>query len=489
MCSRRTDPDPVADDLEAIFRPRNIAVVGASANERSQGYEFVQGLVEFRFPGPIYPVNPKLDELLGLKAYPRLEAIPGPVDFVICAVPASATLDVIEGAKAKGTKLLHIFTARFGETGREDAAALERQLRRQIQGTGIRVIGPNCMGLYYPKEKITFDPHLPSEPGNVGLLSQSGSHAFRVIGRGTERGLRFSKVISYGNALDLNEADFLEHFAADPDTEVIAAYIEGIRDGKRFFEALRSASSRKGVIILKGGRTAAGRAAATSHTAALASQQAVWRTAVRQAGALEVSSINELVDMLVAFRNAGSAMGPRAAVLGGTGGDAVEAADICQEADLEVAPLPQDIREELRHKLPHAWDWIGNPVDSSILTWGRFEAADIIRMMAVSPAYDVVIANVRGLEWVLTPEEDGGKFFREAIDLLKKLGKESGKAVMLVIADPESREEWRRKALTDVRQELAAAGVAIYPDIDRAARAMGRYVHYLAERREYSSGH
>ena len=482
MCSTRTNADPVAShDLEALFRPRSIAVVGASANERSQGYEFVQGLVEIGFPGSIYPVNPKLDELLGLKAYPRLEAIPGPVDFVISAVPAGVTLELVEGAKAKGAKLIHFFTGRFGETGREDAAELERELSRRIKEAGIRVIGPNCMGLYYPKEKITFDPMLPSVPGNVGFLSQSGSHAFRVIGRGKDRGLGFSKVISYGNALDLNEADFLEHFAEDPDTEVIAAYIEGVRDGRRFFEALRRAAAVKPVVVLKGGRTAAGHAAAASHTAALASEQTVWRTAIRQAGALEVSSLNELVDMLVAFTNAGPARGPRVAVLGGAGGETVETADLCHEAGLDVAPLPQDVREKLREKLPHAWDWVGNPVDGSILGWGRFEALDVIQLMAASPAYDVVFANARGVEYILS-QEDGDKLFRDAIDLLKRLGKENGKATILVMGQPESREEGRRKAAADARQELLAAGVAIYPDIERGVRALGRYVRYLAER-------
>jgi len=481
---RDTDSESIAnDDLEALFRPRSIAVVGASANERSRGYAFVKALVESGFPGPIYPVNPKLDELLGLKAYPRLEAVPGPVDFVISAVPAAAVLELVDGAKAKETKLIHFFTARFGETGRDDAAELEQELKRRIKEAGIRVIGPNCMGLYYPREKITFDEIFPHESGNVGFLSQSGSHAFRVITRGGARGLRFSKVISYGNAMDLNEADLLTHFAEDPDTEVIAAYIEGVRDGRRFFEALRLAAARKPVVILKGGRTAAGRTAAASHTAALASEQAVWQAAVRQAGALEVSSLNELVDMVVALTLAGPAKGSSVGVLGGAGGDSVETADICHEAGLDVAPLPQDLREALREKLPHTWDWIGNPVDGSILGWGRFEALEVTQLMAANPAYDLVLINARSLEHMLN-QEDGEKLFGEAIDILKNLGKESGKAIMVVMGEPEFRDERRWKAAMDAREGLAAAGVAIYSDIGTAARAMGRYVRYTAKRQE-----
>jgi acyl-CoA synthetase (NDP forming) len=485
---KHTNPRSHAgDDLEALFRPRSIAVVGASANQRSQGYEFVQALVEIGFPGPIYPVNPKLDELLGLKAYPRLEAVPGPVDFVISAVPATAALEVVDGARAKDVKLIHFFTARFGETGRDDAAELERELKKRIEEAGIRVIGPNCMGLCYPKEKITFDPILPREPGNVGFLTQSGSHAFRVMMRGKDRGLRFSKVISYGNAMDLNEADLLVHFAEDPDTEVIAAYVEGVKDGRRFLEALRLAASRKPVVVLKGGRTAAGRTAAASHTAALASEQTVWQAAVRQAGALEVGSLDELIDMLVAFSLAGPANGPRVGVLGGAGGEAVETADICHEAGLDVAPLPQDLREALREKLPQAWDWVGNPVDGSILGWGRNESLEVIQLMAANPAYDLIFANARSVEHMLN-QEDGEERFGNAIDILKRLGKESGKATMVVMGEPEFRDERRWKAAIDARDGLAAAGVAIYSDFERAARAMGRYVRYTAERQENEAG-
>src|SRR4030067_793650 len=203
MHTRQARREPVAgDELAALFGPRSIAVVGASANERSQGYEFVKGLIDIGFRGPIYPVNPKLSELLGLTVYARLEEIPGPVDFVISAVPAGAALEVVEGARAKQAKLIHFFTARFSETGREDAAELEREVSRQTREAGIRVIGPNCMGIYYPKGRITFDTHFQFEPGNVGFLTQSGSHAYRVIGRGAERGPRVSKRINYGKRLD-----------------------------------------------------------------------------------------------------------------------------------------------------------------------------------------------------------------------------------------------------------------------------------------------
>jgi acyl-CoA synthetase (NDP forming) len=466
--------------LEPLFRPRSIAIAGASANQNTQGYEFVQALVGAGYDGAIYPVNPKLDELLGLKAYPDLQSIPGDVDFVISAVPAPATLALAEGAKMKSVKLIHFFTARFSETGREDAAALEAELKRRLSEAGIRVIGPNCMGVYYPKLKISFDPGLPMREGNVGFLTQSGSHAFRVIGRGAERGLGFSKVISYGNAMDLNEADFLEHFADDPDTEIIAVYIEGVRDGRRFFRALRRASEAKPVVVLKGGRTSAGRTAAASHTASLASREAVWHAAVKQAGALEVGSLNDLIDMLVAFDQAGPVRGDRIAILGGAGGEMVESADICNEAGLDVAPLTPEIRDTLKEKLPNTWDWVGNPVDVSILDWRRNEAMEVIRVLAASPSYDLVLANARFIEHAAM-RDDGEQIVRGAIDTLKGLAGH-GKATMLVLGPAESHDERRHQAVNIAHEEFARSRIATYPDIERAARAMGRYVSYVLAR-------
>ena len=467
-------------DLDEVFHPRSVAIVGASTNQRSQGYEFVQAFLSFGFPGPIYPVNPRLEAVMGLKAYPRLDDIPGPVDFVISAVPARATVELVQSAVAKGVKLIHFYTGRFSETGREDAAAIEGELRRLTREAGIRVIGPNCMGLYYPKEKITFSSEFPREPGNIAFLSQSGSHAWDLIGRGSQRGLRFSKVISYGNALDLNESDLLEYCARDAETEIIATYIEGVRDGRRFFDALRTAAENKPVVVFKGGRTTAGQAAARSHTASLASTQNVWHVAMEQAGALEVRSLNELTDMLVALRAAGPARGLRTAVLGGAGGGTVEAADLCHEAGLQLPPVPAEVREQLRDKLPHAWDWVGNPLDDSILDWGGgFDGSDIIALMAASPAYDAIIENAN-FDFLLSPEDDS--VYRRTIERLKSIATTSGKAAMVVLNLKRPREEWRRKAVARAYQDMVAAGAALFPDMERASRTMGRYLSYMLQR-------
>ncbi|MBF8286659.1 MAG: Acyl-CoA synthetase, partial [Dehalococcoidia bacterium] len=255
---KETPPAGIAAEIEAIFHPRAIAVVGASANPDTPGYDYLHSLQTFGYAGEIYPVNPRAQEILGLPSYPSLREAPEPVDYVISCIPASAVLDLVDDCAAKGARALQLFTARFAETGRAEGAALERRLAERARAAGVRIIGPNCMGLLYPALGISFRADMPRRPGKIGLLSQSGNLLFELTYFGEPRGLRFSKAISYGNGLDLNESDFLEYFAADGETAVVGAYVEGVRDGRRFLAALKRAAAAKPVVVLKGGRTAAG---------------------------------------------------------------------------------------------------------------------------------------------------------------------------------------------------------------------------------------
>ena len=218
--------------LEEILHPESIAVVGASENFR--GPSFFPALQGYGFKGELYPVNPKYETIFGIKAYARVSDIPGPVDYVISSIPAAGVIDLIADCAKKNVKCIHLFTARFSETGRQDAAELELEVLRQAQAANIRLIGPNCMGVYHPKVGMAFHQHMPKESGPVGLVSQSGGGLGEIVGSGEKRGLRFSKAISYGNALDFNESDYLEYFVQDPETEIILMYIEGLRDPRRF---------------------------------------------------------------------------------------------------------------------------------------------------------------------------------------------------------------------------------------------------------------
>ena len=477
-----SDESAAFAELEAIFHPRAIAVAGASANPMSQGHEYVRCLLEFGYRGSVYPVNPNVEEVLGLKAYPSMLEVPGPVDYVISCIPAAGVLKLADDCARKGVRAMHFFTARFSETGRQEAALLEGELKRRAQRAGIRIIGPNCMGLYYPKEGISFRPELAKEAGPIGLLSQSGGNAVELCYHGSLRGLRFSKVISYGNGLDLNEVDFLDYFARDEETRVIAAYVEGVSDGRRFLAALKRAAARKPVITLKGGRTAAGTQAAASHTAALAGAQQVWSAAVRQAGALAVSTLEDMIDMLLAFVFLPPGTGLRVGVVGGGGGRMVQCADLCEEAGLTVPPLPGEMREELRERAPEVWDWVINPADQSILAGTAVSGMDILEMMARRPEFDLLIANV-GEDWLLGLPV--GRFLiQHVVERFIQIGCQTSKPMAVVLGPADSPEEWRWRTVMEAHQRLASAGLPVYPNIERAARAMGAFVRYHRERQE-----
>ena len=199
-------------------------------------------MVSHGFPGDVYPVNHRGGEVLGRKIYTSVKDIPGPVDYVFLQIPAKATVEVIRDCGAKGVKLAAFFTAGFGESEIKGGSELEQELLRVARQGGVRLLGPNCMGFYCPAAKLAFAYELPQESGPVGVLCQSGGHSGHLVRAGAQRGIRFSKVVSYGNAADLNEADLLEYFTEDPETRIIIVYIEGVREGKRFFQALRKAT-------------------------------------------------------------------------------------------------------------------------------------------------------------------------------------------------------------------------------------------------------
>lgn len=469
-------------ELDFIFHPRSIAVVGASARPGNRGREtFLQPLVDHHFPGPLYPVNLRSEETLGLKGYASVLDIPGPVDYVISSIPAPNVLQLIDQCGEKGVRVIHFFTARFTETGRADAAKLEQEVKRRARERGLRIIGPNCMGVYYPAQGMAFGRG-PQEAGSVGFLSQSGGNAMGLISSTSLKGLRFSKVVSYGNALDINECDLLEYFASDPETAVIGAYIEGVRDGRRFPRVLREAVARKPVVLLKGGRTEAGRRAVASHTASLAGERQIWAALAQQTGAVLVSSLEELGDMLIAFRFCPPAKGHRVGVAGGGGGSSVEAADVCEEMGLKVEPIPASIRDELKRRSIF-WDWISNPADGSILGRDDVTTDDIFELMAKAPDYDLLIANV-GEPWMMYGRSGRGGPgpSRASPDRSIQIGREAGKPAAFVLSDTVQDQRAHNRSLAEMRQKLVQAEVAVYPSMHRAARALGRLATFYRSR-------
>jgi len=470
--------------LEEVLHPQSIAVVGASNTPAGAGYNFTYHLIHYGYRGKIYPVNPNYHEVLGIKAYPSLRDIPDSVDYVISCIPAAEVLNMLEECSQKGVKAVHLFTARFSETGHRDAAELEQEILNQARKRGIRLIGPNCMGLYYPQLGIAFGYDFPKEPGTVGLASQTGGGAGYFVHLASLRGIRFSKVISYGNGLDFNESDFLDYFSQDPETKLILMYIEGIRDGKRFFDSLSQAAATKPVIITKGGRGKAGMRAAASHTAALAGSTKLWETAVAQAGAISAQNFHEMTDLAVSFQFLPPILGTRVGIAGGGGGISVLAADECEEAGLETIPLPTEIREELKSRGIPIWDWIGNPTDISIMG-GLITPIDMLRMMARNQNFDLLIAIIN--EDAPSRKEDMILRHRGEVKGYIKLKKESSKPLLVVAGENsagiKNLNHWRQKEMSRARTKLTAANIPFYPTIGRAARAARKLTNYYQKRR------
>jgi len=352
-------------DLDRLFYPRGIAVIGASDNYARGSSMFLHSLLALKYAGGLYPVNTSADSvIMGLPAYRKVTDIPGPVDYAIIGVPAAATPGVVAECVEKGVPFVHFFTAGFGELQNEEGRRLEAELVKLASGK-VRLIGPNCMGVYCPEARVGFDSTHPTETGGVAFISQSGGHAINFIRCATERGLRLSKGISYGNASDLSSSDFLRYFAEDEKTKIVGIYIEGVREKRVFFETLKQAAARKPVIIWKGGRTPAGTTAAIGHTGALAGSFEIWKAAIRQSGAILVDDYEEMIETMLGIEHLPFPKSLHTALICTGGGNSVVASDQCHEAGLKLPPLADDVQRELLSVLREAGTIRKNPIDAS----------------------------------------------------------------------------------------------------------------------------
>lgn len=440
----------------ALFEPQSVAVVGVPRTPRP-GQLFLQALLDPGYRGRIYPVNPNAREILGLPCYPSVTSLPEAVDLAIIVVPAGVVTSVVRECVEKGVRAAVVFTAGFAEVGTEEGRAREAEIVVEARRGQLRLVGPNCMGVYAPKSGLGSFPGMPSQQGPIAFVSQSGSLANRLVWSGAERGLAFSKVISVGNQADLEASDFLEYLAEDPETEIIAAYIEGAKDGRRLWRALAQAGRRKHLVVWKVGRTRSGAQAATSHTGALAGEAEVWSGLLRQAGALQVRDLEELLDVLVALRYVGRPTGRRLAIVTGPGGPAVSATDACEEAGLELPKLSEETQERLRGTVGGAGTSVRNPVDIGLVLGG---AADMYRGAVEGtirdPGVDAVLVIggfARGEGWQAYIEAMAG-LSREAAKPILHVSFGSGDLVL--------------------DRALAQEGIPSFPSAERALRAYAR---------------
>ena len=361
-----------AETLNAMFWPRACAVLGASDNPSKIGGIPVRFFKEYGYEGKFYPVNPTRDTVQGLSTIPTIEDADGPVDMAIMAVPESLALETAEACARKGVKAIVTLTSGFAEAGEQGAANQER-LRDIAKEAGMRIVGPNCLGYFNPKNGVygTFSTsftHGMPKVGNVGMVSQSGafgSHCF-VLAR--EKGIGFSYWVTTGNEVDVDVAECIAFMSQDPGTDVICAYIEGCKDGARLEEALRLAyESRKPVLIQKVGRSEVGTAAAASHTASLTGADQVYDAVFERYNAFRCRTVDELIDITHAASNGVLPKGRNVAVGSISGGAAVMMADAASEAGLEMEPLSDESQKRLKELIPFAGT--RNPVDFTAMVY------------------------------------------------------------------------------------------------------------------------
>jgi acyl-CoA synthetase (NDP forming) len=468
-------------ELGTAFHPNVVAVVGVASDARRDapsvlgGAAFIRAYEQLDFPGHIYLVNPGTTEVLGYKAYPSVSSLPEPPDLVIIAVPARFVPDILEDCIVANVKNIHMLTAGFEETGETQANELGKRVREIALRGGLRIIGPNCMGLYVPAAGIGFFERLPKKSGPVSFVSQSGGHCNWYTHYAPNYGIYFSKVISFGNAYVLDSTDFLDYLAGDPETKVICMYLEGVKDGGKLLRQVRKINRVKPVIFWKAGLTVSGSRAVASHTASLAGQEAIWRGFFAQTGAVPVHSLEEMAETTMSFLYVTPPKGKRVAVIGAGGGTSVAAADVCSTEGLDVPPLSQSTQNELKKFIPLAGASIKNPLDTGLVFRDVSLLVKELEAVAADPVIDMLI---------IMPHLDMARRFgsdqvEKMISYLCDFARINrfGKPAVIVFhsfANDPSESELRLK----LRVELSNKGVAVYNTLAGASRALAKlYEH------------
>jgi acetyl coenzyme A synthetase (ADP forming)-like protein len=377
--------------VDSFLHPRTLAVIGASRTRGSIGAAIFRNLLEMGFSGPVFPVNPKADVVQSVKAYPTVLDVPGPVDLAVIVVPADGVVDVAEQCAEKGVRSLLIISAGFAEAG-PDGEKRQAALMEVVRRSGMRVIGPNCMGLMNLNEEVrlnaTFSPVTPNQ-GRLAFSSQSGALGIAVMQRALDLGLGLSSFVSVGNKADISGNDLLQYWESDEDTDVILLYLESFGNPRKFSRIARRISKEKPIVAVKSGRTASGARAAASHTGSLAAGDVAVTALFRQAGVIRTDTLEELFDVAALLAHQPLPKGDRVGILTNGGGLGILCADACEAAGLQVPTLSESSIEALRHFLP-AEAGTGNPVDMiASATADQYSAS--LKVLAQDTGLDSII--------------------------------------------------------------------------------------------------
>ncbi|MFX1573487.1 MAG: CoA-binding protein [Promethearchaeota archaeon] len=463
-----------------LFNPRAVAVIGVSKDRDWGGSHYLETFKEYEYAEPVYPVNPKYagEEIQGFNVYDSISSLPDdpPIDLGIVAVPAKITPQIVEELGQKGVFFAHIFSSGFSELG-EEGYNLEKQLLEKARKTHIRILGPNCMGIYNPKGRIGFTHHLPLEVGPVAFISQSGGIAGRHSRIGSSNSYFFSKVISLGNQIDLDIVDFLNYFRTDPDTRVISMYIENIkRSGNDFVQFLKKTTKEKPVIIWKGGKLEAGHSAVMSHTGGLAGDMKLWRAMAHQTGIILVRNFKELIEMIQTCITYKIPRTLGTAIITGGGGPAVEMTDECELNGLKIPRITEKAQKMINEYIPEINSNLTNPLEFGAN--GSHE--NLIKTLQILDNE----SHISTIMITIRPERiiSQGLDMDESINsFANALSPNSEKNLVSIDMPFEPREE-TIDALQEFRPKMIKKGILVYNSVDLAAKSIYRlwtYGNYL----------
>ncbi|MEA3560241.1 MAG: CoA-binding protein, partial [Candidatus Omnitrophota bacterium] len=472
------DLDKIHRELNFFFQPRSVAVIGASHNPEKVGYGVLKNLLSGGifslshlkgFQGKIFAVNPKIDNILGLKCYFRVSDIPQKVDLAIICVPAKLVPEILKDCAVKGVKGVTVISAGFAELGKEGRVLQEKFLKIARQAN-IKIIGPNCLGTIYTPNNLnaSFGPFLPLK-GRIAFISQSGALVDSIIDWSVKEKYGFSAVISYGNKSDLDAPDFIAWAGRDSGTRAITLYIEGFNNGRYFFEVAKKVSAIKPIISLKAGRSAAGSRAVNSHTGSLAGSYQVYKGVYKQAGVIMADNLAQMFDMAEALAYQPPAKGNRVIIVTNGGGNGVMCADYCDELGIKLPRLSRAIIRKLDKsgKMHPAWSR-SNPLDIiGDANSQRYQIA--LDAVLGSSDYDGVIV-IQTLQSMTNPIENA-----EVVVRMQKKYKKPIIAAFIggVFTAPGAR-------------LLEEHGIPNYNDLDRAAKAMWALIEYGNYRKRIS---
>jgi len=469
--------------VDRMFNPRGIAIFGGFSSDFSFGQLTRLAQIHYGYQGKIYPISARGGESAGLKVYRHLGEVEGPVDLASISVPAEGVPAILKECLDHGLAGVQIQSSGFAEVGGH-GATLEEEIRA-IAAQGLRVVGPNCFGIHSPRGGLTLIPgtDFSREPGSVAMISQSGGLAADFGYEASHQGLRLSKVVSYGNGSDLEAVQLLDYLADDPETEIIAAYVEGVPDGRRFLQLVRDITRRKPVVVWKAGLTPLGGRAVRSHTGSMGGEPNIWQAALTQAGAVVVQGLDEMIDALTGLKYL-RPPGNRLVLVGGGGAIGVFSSDLAHRWGLDVSPFNPDTQRRLARFFHNPGFSVANPLDTATPICPLDDLEGILREVMDSEPPDVLvlILMLRPIEMEinvfsklsgLEPPPSGG-YLESVVGMMSRHKQETGQDLVLVLENRSYRSEdvGVEAVSRKIRPQFQSAGIPVFSRAERAVRGI-----------------